>query len=418
MRTLSLSDFDGVPKAKDRVADSIDIGDLPSIEQVRREARWSADMTDLFDKPASEVEDRSAGLARMAYSAAEMGWSDEQIAAMLYDLDGRWKKYTARKATTRDNILLNLINRAREKIGYQSATVDIDLSRFRKQQEDIPVVTDEERPPLIYGFQDFVDASFPINWLIEGLLPQAGMMFVTGFPGTGKTQLASQIGAYVALGYESILKWDIVGGKKKVVFLSLEMGPAPFHLFMETIGKSYDEKKALNANFRLMPLGEAIPLDTAPGQAFLDDWLEREKPDLLIIDSLQLAISKEMTDELAAKNLMHYLALVRKKHNCAVLMIHHNRKKSAEAKQKDITQLSDMYGSIFFAANADAVLSLDKLNEEGLLSMHILKNRLGREHAPFEIVRDEHLHFSTDLDSILSTNIPVRGPGGGSALDV
>ena len=77
-----------------------------------------------------------------------------------------------------------------------------------------------------------------------------------------------------------------------------------------------------------------------------------------------------------------------------------------------------MYGSIFFAANADAVLSLDKLNEEGLLSMHILKNRLGREHAPFEIVRDEHLHFSTDLDSILSTSIPVRGPGGGSALDV
>lgn len=414
MKVYGLSDFDSLTPAKDRVADNIDLQTLPSIEQVKREAKWTADMTDLFTKPVGEVEDRSAGLARMAYSAAEHGWSDEQIAAMLYDLDSRWKKYTARKASTRDNILLNLVNRAREKVGYATGNFDIDLSRFKKDK-DIPVVTDEERKPLIWGFEDFVQADFPINWLVEGLLPEAGMAFITGFPGTGKTQLAIMLGAYIALGHESFLRWDIVGGAKKVVFLSLEMGEAPLHLFMQTIGASYTNKKLLNKNFRLMPLGEAIPIDTAPGQAFLDDWLEQEKPDLLIIDSLQLAISKEMTDEMAAKNLMHYLALVRKKHNCAVVMIHHNRKKSAEAKQKDITQLSDMYGSIFFAANADAVIGLDKLNDEGLLSVHGLKNRLGPNHAPFDIVRDETLHFSSEIEA-LTANIPTRGPG--SALDV
>lgn len=418
MRTYDLSDFDGIPLAKELVAESIDFQDLPTIDSVRRNARWSADMTDLFEKPVAEVEDRSAGLQRMAYSAAEMGWDDAQIAAAIYDMDDRWKKYTARKSATRDKIILDLINRARAKVGYSGPIgVDIDLSKFRKDSADAPVVTEEDRVPLIYGFQDFVESDFPINWLIEGLLPEAGMMFCTGFPGTGKTQFATQIGAYVALGYDHFLKWPIIGGEKKVLMMSLEMGPAPLHLFMETIGREYPEKKTLNANMRLMPLGEAIPFDTAPGQAFLDDWLAREKPDLLIIDSLQLAISKEMTDEQAAKDLMHYLALVRKRHNVAIVMIHHNRKKSAEAKRADITQLSDMYGSIFFAANADSVIGLDTLNEEGLLSLHSLKSRLGKAHAPFQIIRNDNLHFSTEIEDLLpGPKVPVRT--GGSALDV
>lgn len=409
MKVYDLSDFDSIPKAKDLISDAIQIDNLPPIEQVRKEARWTADMTDLFDKPVADVDDRSAGLARMAYSAAEAGWSDEQIASMLYALDERWQKYTARRDAVRDKILLNLVDRAREKVGY-SKGFDIDLSKFAPSK-DAPVVTDEEHEPVIYGFQDLVDADFPINWLLDGLLPEQGMMFLTGFPGTGKTQLVTQIGACLALGFESFLKWGIVGSKRKVLMMSLEMGPAPLRLFMETIGGTYEDKRTLNKNLRLMPLGTPIHLDTPQGQAFVDGWMEKEQPDLLIIDSLQSAISREMTDELAAKNFMHYVALLRKKYGCAVIVIHHNRKKSAEAKAKDITQLSDMYGSIFFAANADAVISLDKINEEGLLSVHSLKNRLGKEHAPFQIVRDEHLYFSTEAEALVSGFGNMTGGG-------
>lgn len=393
-RVYDLSDFSAVPSARQLVADSIDLATLPTIDQVREEAQWTLSLQELVDAEVDDVSDRSSAMARVAYTGAEFGWTNEQIASVLYYVDDRWGKYVGRPH--RDKLIVNLVDRARAKVG-DGERIDPDLSRLRKD-DTIEVVEASDERPSIWGFQDFVEADFPINWLVEGLLPEAGMMLLTGFPGTGKTQLSTQLCAEVATGSPSFIGWPLADNEpRKVLLLSLEMGPAPLHHFMVTIGEHYPNKLKLNSNLRLAPLGTAVHLDTPPGQKWLESKLEAEQPALLVIDSLQLSISKEMTDEQAAKDLMHYLATVRRRFGCAVVMIHHNRKKSAEAKQKDITQLSDMYGSIFFAANADAVISLDKRDEEtGELSVHTLKNRLGAERKTFSIYRDEHLHFSTE----------------------
>lgn len=416
MKSYSLDDFLSVPSRKESVKSKINLAALPEIDSVRAEAKWTTDMVELFDREYNPDDpgdlDRSSAMARLAYSGAELGWSDEQIMAMLYDLDSRWQKYTARRKETRDNIILNFVNRAREKFGYTMVT-DIDLSRFLRDTE-APVVDAEKSglDRLVWGFQDFVEAEFHVDWMLDGLLPVGGMGFVTGFPGVGKTQFATQVGAYLGLGYDKFLKWDNVLGTRKVLFLSLEMAKNPFHLFMANIGQSYDDKQTLNRNMRLAPLGRPIPFDTKDGQAFLNNLLEEQMPDLLIIDSLQRSISKEMTDELAAKNLMHYLALVREKYKCAVLMIHHNRKKSAEAKTKQISDISDVYGSVFYTADSDFVLSLDKVSQD-VVMVHTIKNRLGVEPEPFQVIRDEHLHFSMEF-----AGIENNFREGGSKLDV
>jgi archaellum biogenesis ATPase FlaH len=416
VKAYSLTDFDSIPSAKELVADQVDLNALPTTERVRAEASWTPDMMELFERSREQVEDRSSAMSRMAYSGAEQGWTDEQIAAVLYDLDDRWGKYIARRKETRDNIVLNFINRARAKYGYGFKDIEIDLSKLLRDPSVKTVDgTIDKGSQLIFGFQEFVEADFHIDWMFEGLLAQGGIGLITASPGTGKTQLALQLGAYQALGHDRFLKWDNKVGTRKVLFLSLEMSKPPLNLFMSTIGQSYPDKTTLNRNFQVLPFGKPLPLDTEKGQAFLNTVMDETQPDLLIIDSLQRSISKEMTDELAAKNLMHYLAVMREKYRCAVVMIHHNRKKSAEAKKSDISTLDDVYGSVFFTADVDFILSMNKHGDEGNISLHTVKNRLGRETAPFEILRDEFLHFSSEFENV-GMNIPTQKLGG--TLDV
>lgn len=413
MSAYSLEDFDSVPSAKEIVYGNVDLQALPDVESVKTLARWSTDMLELFNRDAQwfageagSKQDRSAAMARLAYSGAEMGWEDGQIAAILYDVDDRWGKYVHRR--DREKRLLDFVNRARAKVGY-NVLEPIDLSRFG-QRELAPVVSPEQAArPLIWGFNDFVEADFPINWMLEGLLAQGGLGLVTGFPGTGKTQFCIALAAHLALGADRFLKWDNIGGHKKVLFLSLEMGAAPLNLFMGTISKGYTDLRTLNKNLLVGPFGEPLPLDTPEGQAFLNNLLDEYMPDVIIIDSLQAVISKEMTDELAVKSFFGYLSVVREKYRCAMVIVHHNRKKSNDHQKKDV-ELSDVYGSTYIAAEVDFILSLrltDPKNSS-LLSVDQLKSRLGKMQSPFEMYRDENLGFSIDFENLMN-QFPVKG---------
>jgi hypothetical protein len=200
-----------------------------------------------------------------------------------------------------------------------------------------------------------------------------------------------------------------VGGMKKVLFLSLEMGAAPLNHFMGTIAKGYGDMRTLNRNFLVAPFGTPMPLDTPEGQVFLDTLMNDHMPDVLVIDSLQKISSKELTDEQAVKTLVHYLSTVRSKYNCSMLVIHHNRKKPNDGQKKGV-ELSDVYGSTYITTDVDFVLSL-RTEEKDVLQVDTLKNRLGPVLDPFLITRNaDTLGFSTDLDNIREQFNEHTGP--------
>jgi hypothetical protein len=82
-----------------------------------------------------------------------------------------------------------------------------------------------------------------------------------------------------------------------------------------------------------------------------------------------------------------------------MLMIHHNRKKPNDGQKKGV-ELSDVYGSTYITTDVDFVLSL-KTQETGLLTVDMLKNRLGASIDAFNMARDnDTLGFSLDLSKI------------------
>jgi archaellum biogenesis ATPase FlaH len=88
------------------------------------------------------------------------------------------------------------------------------------------------------------------------------------------------------------------------------MGAAPLNHFMGIIAKGYQDRNTLNRNFLVAPFGTPMYLDTQEGQVFFDQIMNDHMPDVVVIDSLQKISSKELTDEQAVKNLIHYLAAV------------------------------------------------------------------------------------------------------------
>ena len=397
----SLEDFAHVPSARKIVSTDLVFGELPSLEDVRTLAKWTSEMADKFNRDASYFagppkRDRSAAMSELAHLGAELGWGDGQIARILYDADDRWGKYKTRR--DRDRRLTDFVNRARQKHGYNSLD-NVDISKMISSANQSTPVMGESK--LVWGYQDFVDAEFKIEWVLDGLLAQGGFGLITGYPGTGKTQLSIALGAHMALGEKKFLTWDNVGGSKKVLFLSLEMSAAPLNHFMGTIGKAYPDKNTLNRNFLVAPFGTPINLDTPEGQVFFDQIMNDCMPDILVIDSLQKVSSRELTDEQGVKNLIHYLSTVRSKYSCAMIMIHHNRKKANDGQKKGV-ELSDVYGSTYITTDVDFVLSL-KTIEGNLLQVDILKNRLGPTPDAFQITRNpENLSFTADMGNIFN----------------
>lgn len=393
MKTYDLTAFDRIEPVEAQVQKTLTMAELPAMGEVRSLATWSREMVEKFDRDKAWYDgppkrDRSQGMAEFAYLAAEHRWSDEQIYAALLDLDDRIGKYVGRR--DREKRLIDFINRARTKVGYDPQQISaVDLLQAMSQTKD--------NGRFVWDLDDFLAADFKIEWLLDGLHERGGFGMVTGFPGVGKTQFALALGMHMAAGAKRFLEWDNVAEPQKVMFLSLEMGKAPLHLFLSTIAKGYTGKRPKRGMFQTMPLGAGLPLDQKDGQAFLEQQLVEHMPDIVIIDSLQKIVSKELTDEIAVKELVEFLRAVRMKHGCSMVVVHHNRKKSNDAQKRQGVELSDVYGSIYLTAEVDWVLSLRTEGEsKSTLLVDSLKNRLGVTKDQFTIRRNEFLGFDLD----------------------
>lgn len=391
---VGADDFSTLASAERQVLDGLSIGDnVPGIREVLALGKWSPELWDQFNQTGEAIAasgDRSGAYMRMLYLAAESGMSNEQMYALQVEVDPIWGKYTKRSPGQRHKIFLDNIARARAKVGYlteENLTFAGLLSKVDEAEDGVP--------KLIYGFEEFMSLEVNIDWHIENLLAHKGLGLITGPPGTGKTQLGIQLGMSIALGKEHAGGWSLSGGPKKVVFLSCEMDKDPLRIFYNAIAPAYEgEGRMLQKNFKIAPLGAGIPLDKPEGFQFLDNLLSDQKPDVLFIDSLQKIISKSLTNEDAAKELMNNIMLLKKKHSVAIYLVHHNRKESKDRNGNYTKQeLHDLYGSVFIAAEVDFVMALRKTAVKGTLAIDTWKNRLAEERDTFHVKRDDNLQF-------------------------
>lgn len=382
-KEFTTEEFKGFKHVKQLVSENIVLGEIPEVTKIVAKYQWDDHHFDLFMKPEIEEGKRSSALMSLGFFGAEMGMKDEEIYSVLINADDRWGKF--KKRSDRQKRLLDIINKARQKHPVGLNTEEGFLKGLLSDDTDI-----KESPKYVFGFDEFNRTDVHIEWVVEGLLEQSGMMVIVSAPGVGKTQMSLQFAICCALGQPFFM--FPVKRKMKILWFSLEMNHAALKYFTTQMAEGYtsSEIQELDRNLKIVPLGEVLPLDHEEGRKFLEALIEEYKPDGIIMDSMGKVTNSSLSDEEKIKSLNAYYGRIRNKYGAFLGFIHHNRKASDNNKKPK--ELGDVYGNQYIAAETSVAINLWK-EGDGSIEVSNIKNRLAPEFRPFAVVRSENLKF-------------------------
>lgn len=390
--TFNLAVFDELAPAPEK---NVDYGlweklDLPDLGDVIYAHRFGPDFKRVFEMQKHDVADRSAALSNMAFICAEAGLNDKEIYVVISHLATRWEKF---KHHTRDS-------RARQLIGI------IEHVRIKYPNNNMGMMDEV----FEYSPRTLLQTDIKIEWLIQDMLMKAGVMVFAGPSGVGKSQFAMFTMAHLAAG-KNFMGYE-VGRPLKVGFFSLEMGDMEVKHFLETMWKGYEEHftpeelDLMDANWKIIPFGEAVGINTTGGQDLVVKYVEENDWDILFIDSIGSSILGNINDMSTVQPFTNFNDKLRKRYGISLWYIHHFRKPPPGT--KSLGGQEDSYGDQYITARATSVYTLIR-DKSGNLKVRNPKNRHAKEQPDFLIQRDENLFF-THLGSAEVSDEDVPDP--------
>lgn len=358
-------------------------GLLPDVSEVVSKYQFPRNVWDLFKNGVTS--DRSAGLMNLGYSLAEMNLMNLEILAILLHADNRWGKFSKRNDQMQR--LGEIVTRARQKYPY-------------KPSSSLP-----ELHIVSIGDRTLLTTDIKVDWLWHGVLHQQGYLLLTGHTGVGKSQLSLDFAAHLVLGKEYL--GCAIEGRKKVLFVSMEMGILELKYVREHQIVSYteEERVVLENNLRYHPQGYPIYFNRDEHKVMLEEVIQREKVDCVIFDSLGSMTEQELSKETDAKNLMDWNDHLRAELGIATIIIHHHRK--AQTGNKRPNSISDIYGSHYFTARATTVMTMWDVRKSGLIEVSFQKMRLSAPLKPWAIQRQSDLTFVLSNNKIIQDDSPI-----------
>jgi hypothetical protein len=383
-RTYAIDRFKATKDFRPLVRESLKT--IPTIRETLAKLQWTDELWEAFNSEAIEKK-RSDQLMHVAYCAAEAGFTDEQIYAVIYDCDERWGKYKNR--TDRERRLVDIVDRARAK--HPVGLADLTFQGLTGATTVVEATSEEIPLKTLYRYDEFMATKIKLNWIFEGLLPERGYGIVAGPTGIGKSQLGIRL-AEAVVSQSRFLVWPnrVKDRNLRVLLYSLEMSHPELQEFFNTMGPDF--LKTGSENLWIAPIGNSVPLDTPDGRKFFENQLAEVQPNLVIIDSLSKSMNSNFKDDDPVLQYNRYINRIRVQYNTAVVNIHHNRK--GQDKRFIYDDLDDLYGSRFLSQDAAFVLMLSKAKQlpHGI-NINTAKVRFSASFGRLLVERDSHLSF-------------------------
>lgn len=193
---------------------------------------------------------------------------------------------------------------------------------------NLEVVGTEDKPLVDYRLISYVellaDPPKPLEWLVERLFPEGGIGIIGGDGGVGKSWLGLLLGVSVSSGSKFLGEFGVKQGK--VLIIDEE----------NALTLTYQRLQKLSKGLKLeaadLPLSflnnEAIRLDSDDSYNALKSILQKEKPSLIIVDSL---VRVHGADENSAKEMERVFRRAKELttlYNSTIIFLHHTRKLS------------------------------------------------------------------------------------------
>lgn len=367
----SLGDFKNLIEPPPVAVVDTSFDHIPDIQDVIAKYKWPADATDLFKKQTQPVGSRSSAMTRLGFHCIEMGMSNEECYAILFNADERWGKFKHRAPEDRAKRLIGIITHCRS-----AKSVQVELS-----------LSDTLAP--IFSWEEFKSSKIePPTWIFEGLMAEQGLGILAASPGTGKSTL-SLFMTFCAILKKPFLAWKFVKDTKPIkgAFVSFEMQPSEIIGFLNDMepGYSPEEFETLLNNFFIIPEGSAVNLAKKDVQAEILERLLSREVNWVVFDSLKTLTKM---DEENVETFFEWVnRTLRKEHKMTVWIIHHMRKNPNAKSEKGPMTLDDVYGAMGITAHPTTVLGFQKRSIKGVLKVVSLKIRSAEEKDPFLIKR-------------------------------
>jgi len=211
------------------------------------------------------------------------------------------------------------------------------------------------------------------EWLVDGLIPSNSVGVWTGKRSAFKTFLAVACASSISQGLPFL---DRTTRKCKVLYFDKENGVVGLQDKVRMIKQGLGITEDLNLSFIIYP---EIKLDALGGQAVFELILEKEKPDLCIIDTYRRFISfDENSAGEVSKLFVDVLKPLVERYKTTILLIHHDRKGSGQGDEMD-----ELRGSSDLPNYADFILKNERKGNTVILKQLKLRNR--QESKPIKV---------------------------------
>ena len=319
------------------------------------------EMMGLKDIPVGT--DRSDGAWEISRELADAGCSALEIVAVLRSTP--WNKYAGRH-----DELKRLVLTASKAVNSKPAQQNIEEEAVKK--------------PGVTWLADVVDQPIPRpKWLVKNIWTIGGCGFISGAPKSYKSWLGLDIAVSVATG-ASFLGEYAVPKPSPVLYLQEE---DDLLLVMERLSYITESKvpdlywqgqitHTTGSQFRWTPPRSSIPIamqvqtgftsSDEGWQAWLDEQIVNHGFKLVVIDTLGTTAGDVDTDkaQVLMERMLRPLKVLAKKHNTAIVIIHHNKKNSGEGRAGN-----DMLGSVALHAWVDCAIYARSRDASGVVNI-------------------------------------------------
>jgi len=226
------------------------------------------------------------------------------------------------------------------------------------------------------------------RWLVEGLWARAGVGIIGGAPKSCKSWLALDLALSVASATACLEAFSVA-----------EPGGALIYMAEDAAAVVRERLSGLcrrrSLDLSSLPIGvitaPSLRLDCARDQRRLDATLRRHAPRLLLLDPFVRLHRINENDAGEVSALLGYLRELQRRHDLAVVVVHHTRKNGAGAGGGG----QSLRGSGDFFAWVDTALSLGRHRQQLMLS---IEHRAWRSPPPITLTlagsETDHAHLA------------------------
>lgn len=219
-----------------------------------------------------------------------------------------------------------LLQRLETADGHEGLVFAVDAAVTGLQSVRGAVSLDASEPPM--SLQDLLDMEeAPYDWLVPDLLERGDRLILTGYEGTGKSQLVAQFGLTLAAGLHPFTGSLVAEKGFRVLVLDCENGMRQVRRRWQKMRLRVDEIRAMygvnqvdwSEQVRLNIRPEGIDLANVQEYARIEQMIASCAPDVVVGGPLYKMSRLDVRDEPAAKALIDALDHLRVKYNFTLI---------------------------------------------------------------------------------------------------